>query len=370
MTRMMPTGPDPNVIMRDSRSTQAMLLQKRKEMLGKAIMHEQASLAFLSREFEQASSKYNEKFRKEMVRRAEHIYELGARRKLINRCLRVLGVDTGSEDDLAAIDLDLDFDRDMQEVEKVLAALYRHRCLIYSGYLIWTTQVRDKLMRFLYIQDCLTAIEYYISESAANVVRKATSSKASSADGEATAERSRHSEAADRKPQDNDIASDHSDHDVQKQSQKRSKPPPQQSPRSRRRSASQNSATSTSSRRTMRIPKLLRRLRSTERLSSLLPTPEAKKKNKRESPPKEQKRSSKFEKGLSRMWDDINRYRPYYSLLVEFLNSQVSLRVDEDSTTSAIAVAERVQLHRILLCNESDVDLDGLDTAPPSDESV
>ncbi|KAJ2118650.1 Protein SABRE, partial [Coemansia sp. RSA 921] len=120
----------------------------------------------------------------------------------------------------------------------------------------------------------------------------------------------------------------------------------------------------------MRIPKLLRRLRSTERLSSLLPTPEAKKKNKRESPPKEQKRSSKFEKGLSRMWDDINRYRPYYSLLVEFLNSQVSLRVDEDSTTSAIAVAERVQLHRILLCNESDVDLDGLDTAPPSDESV
>ncbi|KAJ2166136.1 Protein SABRE [Coemansia sp. RSA 562] len=372
MTRMMPTGPDPNVIMRDSRSTQAMLLQKRKEMLGKAIMHEQASLAFLSREFEQASSKYNEKFRKEMVRRAEHIYELGARRKLINRCLRVLGVDTGSEDDLAAIDLDLDFDRDMQEVEKVLAALYRHRCLIYSGYLIWTTQVRDKLMRFLYIQDCLTAIEYYISESAANVVRKATSSKASSADGEATAERTRHSEAADRKPQDNDIASDHSDHDVQKQSQKRSKPPPQQSPRSRRRSASQNSATSTSSRRTMRIPKLLRRLRSTERLSSLLPTPEAKKKNKRESPPKEQKRSSssKFEKGLSRMWDDINRYRPYYSLLVEFLNSQVSLRVDEDSTTSAIAVAERVQLHRILLCNESDVDLDGLDTAPPSDESV
>ncbi|KAJ2361537.1 hypothetical protein IW150_007221, partial [Coemansia sp. RSA 2607] len=181
--RLAPTGPDPNVIMRDSRTTQAMLLQKRKLMLGTAIQHEQASLAHLSREFERASSRHSEDFRKEMVRRAEHIYELGARRKLINRCLRFLGVDpdVAESEQMAGIsepaEEDLDFDRDTQEVEKVLATLYRHRFLIYSGYLIWTTQVRDKLMRFLYIQDCLTAIEYYLSESATKVVRTVTSAK-------------------------------------------------------------------------------------------------------------------------------------------------------------------------------------------------
>ncbi|KAJ2351631.1 hypothetical protein H4S02_013590, partial [Coemansia sp. RSA 2611] len=178
----MPTGPDPNVIMRDSRSTQASLLCKRKEMLGTAIQLEQASLVHLSQEFERASSRHSEEFRREMIRRAEHIYELGARRKLINRCLRVLGVDPDATnagqllaDAIGPNEEDADFDRDTKEVEKVLATLYRHRCLIYSGYLIWTSQVRDELMRFLYIQDCLTAIEYYMSETATKVVRNAMS---------------------------------------------------------------------------------------------------------------------------------------------------------------------------------------------------
>ncbi|KAJ2321216.1 Protein SABRE, partial [Coemansia sp. RSA 2704] len=358
ITRMMPTGPDPKVIMRDSRSTQAMLLQKRKEMLGAAIMHEQAALAMLSREFEQASSKFNERFRKEMVRRAEHIYELGARRKLINRCLRVLGVSA----DKTETETEADFDRDTQEVEKVLATLYRHRCLIYSGYLIWTTQVRDKLMRFLYIQDCLTAIEYYMSESAANVVRKATTLK-SSAETDASTVRSRsYSQTVDHRhqPADSDEASELAPL-PQRQKQRKSG-----ETRSRNRSASQTSAGSTTSRRTLRIPKLLRRLRSHEKLSASEPKPSAR--PRKEGPAKARKRTSKFDKGLSRVWEDFIRYKPYYSIMVEFLNSQVSLRVDESSTTSAIAVAERVQLHRILLCNEGEV----TDTPnePPSDESV
>ncbi|KAJ2738925.1 Protein SABRE, partial [Coemansia sp. Cherry 401B] len=331
ITRMMPTGPDPKVIMRDSRSTQAMLLQKRKEMLGAAIMHEQAALAMLSREFEQASSKFNERFRKEMVRRAEHIYELGARRKLINRCLRVLGVSA----DKTETETEADFDRDTQEVEKVLATLYRHRCLIYSGYLIWTTQVRDKLMRFLYIQDCLTAIEYYMSESAANVVRKATTLK-SSAETDASTVRSRsYSQTVDHRhqPADSDEASELAPL-PQRQKQRKSG-----ETRSRNRH---------------------------EKLSASEPKPSAR--PRKEGPAKARKRTSKFDKGLSRVWEDFIRYKPYYSIMVEFLNSQVSLRVDESSTTSAIAVAERVQLHRILLCNEGEV----TDTPnePPSDESV
>ncbi|KAJ2830396.1 Protein SABRE [Coemansia erecta] len=378
MARMIPTGPDPKVIMRDSRSTQAMLLEKRKEMLGAAIAHEQASLEFLSGEFEQASSKYNEKFRREMVRRAEHIYELGARRKLINRCLRVLGFSTDAanddDDDLGGAELDLGIDREFQEVEKALATMYRHRCLIYSGYLIWTTQVRDKLMRFLYIQDCLTAIEYYMSESAANVVRKATSSKGSTADADSATARSRsYSEAADQAPQDSDEATEQPHKQSQQRSKQSRKQPQPSSPRARNRSGSQASATSTSSRRTLRIPKLLRRLRSQERLSSSA-SGTTKKPKRKEGQPKAQSRSSrsKYEKGLAQVWDDLVRYRPYHSLLVEFLNPQVSLRVDEDSKTSAIAVAERVQLHRILLCNDDDDD-DGaneVDMAPPSDESV
>ncbi|KAJ1861459.1 Protein SABRE, partial [Coemansia sp. RSA 486] len=92
---------------------------------------------------------------------------------------------------------------------------------------------------------------------------------------------------------------------------------------------------------------------------------------------------NKFDKGLKGVWDDFVRYRPYYSFLVEFLNSQVSMRVDENtSTTSAIAVAERVQLHRILLCNDDndkeeslsagffDADAGRAFMNPPDDESI
>ncbi|KAJ2455786.1 Protein SABRE [Coemansia sp. RSA 2336] len=397
MARMMPTGPDPKVIMRDSRSTQAMLLQKRKQMLGAAIAHEQAALAALSRAFEQASSKFNQQFRKDMVRRAEHIYELGARRKLINRCLRVLGVspeaDNGNDPGTAQIpEPELDFDRDTQEVEKVLASLYRHRCLIYSGYLIWTTQVRDKLMRFLYIQDCLTAIEYYMSESAANVVRKATSPKSNGTNAsddstyrsrsysESTAAKSATSASVTGNSQSQAGAST-ADDKIQQPQQKPSEASPSQP---RRRSASQRSEASTSSRRSLRIPRLLRKLRSHEKLSSTSNSKSqgtGKDSSKKDPKKHRQKRrtttgtnsgsksGSKFEKGLSRVWDDFSRYLPYYSILVEFLNSQVSLRVDESSKESAIAVAERVQLHRILLCNEDDSSNETLN-GPPSDEAV
>ncbi|KAJ1731857.1 Protein SABRE, partial [Coemansia biformis] len=84
---------------------------------------------------------------------------------------------------------------------------------------------------------------------------------------------------------------------------------------------------------------------------------------------------NRFERGLAQIWDDFNRYQPYYSILVEFLNSQVSLRVDEGtSTRSAIAVAERVQLHRILLCDEDRPsgphDDESMRSSPPTDESV
>ncbi|KAJ1998586.1 Protein SABRE, partial [Coemansia thaxteri] len=112
------------------------------------------------------------------------------------------------------------------------------------------------------------------------------------------------------------------------------------------------------------------------------PKPPQKPKERRKEeykPPQHRVGSNKFDQGLSRIWDDFMRYRPYYSFLVEFLNSQVSMRVDEKtSTTSAIAVAERVQLHRILLCNESSCVAE--DAAfgepsrghlnPPDDESI
>ncbi|KAJ1934222.1 hypothetical protein FBU59_005769, partial [Linderina macrospora] len=153
--RMAPTGPDPTVIMRDSRTTQAILLKRRKAMLGQAIQLEQNELAAVSREFERAPNRRNEEYRAQMVRHAEHIYELGARRKLINRCLRFLGVDPDDASCVGVLEDEgsFDLDRDAQQVENLLASLYRHRCLIYSGYLIWTSQVRDILMRFLYMQD-------------------------------------------------------------------------------------------------------------------------------------------------------------------------------------------------------------------------
>ncbi|KAJ1906501.1 Protein SABRE, partial [Coemansia sp. IMI 209127] len=451
MSRMMPTGPDPKVIMRDSRSTQAMLLCKRKEMLGTAIRQEQIELDMLSHEFEHASSRHNEQYRREMIRKAEHIYELVARRKLINRCLRFLGVDpsvSASAQPTESLDFndddDGELDHDTQQVEKILASLYRHRCLIYSGYLIWTTQVRDKLMRFLYIQDCLTAISYYMSEAATKVVRKGASPK-----GQEDADRerpihaapkpaakkasysslSRKSQAApvrhrrssrqsESKPTEThqQFLSPHTENDLEE-------------PRKRRPSTGQNSVASTSSNRTIHLPGILRRLRSNDRLSERNPkespkggstwkskmaefgksmsgqshgqhqqhqkqkhepkhehrhgSAEAKQKPKERrkegyKPSKTKLVNNKFERGLKSVWDDFLQYHPYYSILVEFLNSQVSMRVDEnESTTSAIAVAERVQLHRILLCNESDaldnIVSDGsgsLHVNPPDDESI
>ncbi|KAJ2617062.1 Protein SABRE [Coemansia sp. RSA 1365] len=414
--RMAPTGPDPAVIMRDSRSTQAMLLHKRKQMLGAAIQNEQAALATLSSQFEQASSDDGERFRSEMLQRAEHIYELGARRKLINGCMRVLGVDpqnpfrrhasVGSPEnkDAAAgageVEDDgdgLKYDQDTQEVEKVLAALYRHRCLIYSGYLIWTTQVRDCLMRFLYIQDCLMAIEYYLSESATNVVRSAVATRSKESAAAAAAE----AFSTDTPPPSGDRRRSSTIHQFTPMASRPDVPPTT----GRQRSGSQHSNKSGSSQRSRHIPALLRRLRSSEKIggkskSNSQGSKDAKKKrgarpratSKHSHKENPRKHTSKFDQGLARVWEDFIRYRPYYSILVEFLNSQVSLRVDDDSsTTSAIAVAERVQLHRILLCNESDFpEIDGGVTAtastaagamtgaaaahrqeePPSDESV
>ncbi|KAJ1828665.1 Protein SABRE [Coemansia sp. RSA 2599] len=460
--RLAPSGPDPNVIMRDSRTTQAMLLQKRKLMLGTAIQHEQTSLAHLSREFERASSRHGDKFRKEMIRRAEHIYELGARRKLINRCLRFLGVDPDASDSEHMADGipeptedEMDFDRDTQEVEKVLATLYRHRCLIYSGYLIWTTQVRDKLMRFLYIQDCLTAIEYYLSESATKVARNVAlakdASNLSSAGGNVDAPLDASMGGATRSSRSNSMATNANTYGRRRAvsnatagsaatgDDRRAAGVPRQAPRApstrtRRQSSDQHSVASGSSRQTsLHLPNILRKLRSSERLGgsgggsggsgggsgygkisddlfglgSLFRSRRSSQKKQSSKHKHSQKHregkghkskgrdpdkmlskrsagKNKFDKGLKGVWDDFVRYRPYYSILVEFLNSQVSMRVDENtSTTSAIAVAERVQLHRILLCNEEDdhedaslsLGLFGADSShvfmnPPNDESI
>ncbi|KAI7824474.1 hypothetical protein BX661DRAFT_185375 [Kickxella alabastrina] len=440
MVRLVPTGPDPNVIMRDSRTTQAMLLRKRKLMLGTAIQQEQAGLAHLSREFERASNRHSDEFRKEMIRRAEHIYELGARRKLINRCLRFLGVDPdidGSPGNApqelpvtaAMEEIDVDFDRDTQEVEKVLATLYRHRCLIYSGYLIWTSQVRDELMRFLYIQDCLTAIEYYLSETATKVVRTATSAKYTGDSGSVPSETLARDtcEVVGRDCSESTVTagSETAGVDNGAGSGPLLAVPKERPSRPRRQSADQSSVNSGSSRLSggLHIPNLLRKLRSHDKLKDdavnskttqdssglgfLWRSKKSKQKKQQQKHQRQQqdkskagkqktkerckedyklsKRSvgrNKFDKGLKSVWDDFIRYRPYYSILVEFLNSQVSMRVDENSTTSAIAVAERVQLHRILLCNEDELDnalAHGEDTLldsgatfmrPPDDESI
>ncbi|KAJ2519294.1 Protein SABRE [Coemansia sp. RSA 1939] len=451
MSRMMPTGPDPKVIMRDSRSTQAMLLCKRKEMLGTAIRQEQAELDVLSHEFELAPSRHNESYRREMVRKAEHIYELVARRKLINRCLRFLGVDLNvsasaqpggslyfNEDDEGEL-----ADPDTQHVEKILASLYRHRCLIYSGYLIWTAQVRDKLMRFLYIQDCLTAISYYMSETATKVVRKGASSREQDDFDCESSIPAASGQNARRTPSSSAAGKGQRRHTRRRQSPTEATPGEKQQQQqnqylapnsgedwaqSRKRSMStgQESTTSASSGRTLQLPGLLRRLRSNDRLSersskgsskgsawkSMMSgfgkqktedsqshhkhKHEHKHQHEHKQRPKDAKKkpkervkeghksskarlvNNKFERGLKNVWDDFMHYRPYYSILVEFLNSQVSMRVDEnESATSAIAVAERVQLHRILLCNESDVvdnfvsdGSNSLHVTPPDDESI
>ncbi|KAJ1946275.1 Protein SABRE, partial [Linderina pennispora] len=405
--RMAPTGPDPTVIMRDSRTTQAILLKRRKAMLGQAIQLEQNELASVSREFERAPNRHNGEYRARMVRHAEHIYELGARRKLINRCLRFLGVDPDDASGVGVLDDEgtFDLDRDTQQVENLLASLYRHRCLIYSGYLIWTSQVRDILMRFLYMQDCLSAIEYYMSEAATKVARTAASDRERDRAGwEDTSDKS--TKRRSRQRRDTRASTRTAKHPDEFMSLPISESPRNtgvtaKSPASKHSDA--RSIFSDTSRRTRNFPNLLRKLRSHDKIeietesskpktgkpasssrwSRSQPGKHHNKKKRKEDfkPSKEKTADNKFEKGLRKFWDDFSHYHAYYSFLVEFLNSQVSLRVDEKtSTSSVIAVAERVQLHRILLSNSDEFNdkmaMDGMAPGgrqimrPPDDESI
>ncbi|KAJ1986563.1 Protein SABRE [Dimargaris cristalligena] len=55
--------------------------------------------------------------------------------------------------------------------EDSFAATFKHRFLVHSAYGIWNTQVRDILLKFLYVEETARAFQYFMSMAATKVVR-------------------------------------------------------------------------------------------------------------------------------------------------------------------------------------------------------
>ncbi|PVU87330.1 hypothetical protein BB559_006097, partial [Furculomyces boomerangus] len=165
-------------ILRDSRLTQSMLLARRKERLGYAVQHYDLKHKEKVRAFELDPDISQKSYYDEIIKSANEIFELSMRRRLINRCLRMLGVDPAALDSGNGEDMNLNTNLEggmnLQASEDVTAreleALYRHRFLLHSAYLIWNSEIRDILFRFFSNEDTWKTIKYFMSQTAAQVV--------------------------------------------------------------------------------------------------------------------------------------------------------------------------------------------------------
>ncbi|KAJ1673580.1 hypothetical protein EV182_004956, partial [Spiromyces aspiralis] len=212
---------NPQMILRDSRATQVTLLLRRKDKLGEALNELMSFFNRLGAGFEIAPTSMNEHVKQNMKECMEAIMQVRARRKLINRCLNLLGRDingnplehfegerptqiTGdgvvastmttttnaaaaaapinSNDDSGGNSYDLinQIVQDSEKVaEQVLESLYRHRFLLHSAYVIWTSQVRDIAMRFLYAEDCWHEIRRFLTQTTSKVAHEIVAAKGS-----------------------------------------------------------------------------------------------------------------------------------------------------------------------------------------------
>ncbi|OMH84874.1 UPF0648 protein [Zancudomyces culisetae] len=297
---------DHRKILRDSRLTQAILLCRRKERLGMAIEMNELRQRKLMEAFEfGADIEYEES----TTQNALEIYDLCFRRRLINRCMSLLGISPEKitsenlvdqiNDSLSSSTPGMTQAKEARELE----SKYRHRFLLYSAYLIWTSQIRDISMKLFYNEDTWLAMEYFISQTAAKVVSDLSNRNASeegikaetlssSKPGKNTVQKSR------------DLANRHarrfqSDSSFQKPSE------------------------------------LSEPVQSSENTGADFVTD-----------------SNTKNIDSSIFADNIDKFVPIYNALIEFLNSQLSFRIDESSVDAVVASVEKAQLHMIKLYSD------------------
>ncbi|OLY78835.1 UPF0648 protein [Smittium mucronatum] len=301
-------------ILRDSRLTQSLLLSRRKERLGYVIKHYEIKGKMNMDDFEHGLYTSSLEYRNEMVKNADEILQLSIRRKLINKCLDMLDLDSNSnfgnpeiassQEKISGLSHNTDDDSSSQGLE----SLFRHRFLLHSAYLVWNSRIRDAAFRFFYNEDDFKALKYFLSQSASQVVHELDKKNKKDYYSKYKANNNNLDSSKDEREYSNydDDFESHVDKIAGEDSE------------------------------------------STDYLDTgyngyfngILD--------------KDGLNYTSEKKDAAKLLKDFQNFTPKYSALIEFLNSQVSLIVDENSEDSMVATAEKAQLHIIQLCSNDD----------------
>ncbi|OMJ16068.1 UPF0648 protein [Smittium culicis] len=316
-------------ILRDPRLTQSLLLSRRKERLGYAIKHYEIKNKINMDDFEQGLYTSSIDYHFETIKIANEIFDLSVRRRLINKCLDMLGYNSSNPKDFSGssfrnsiVSSNKSFNDSEEDSLKGLETLFRHRFLLHSAYLVWNSKVRDILFRFFYNEDDWIALKYFLSQSASQVVSELdkkyknaeynSSNQNSTHDCDDSIYETRSNINSSSDPRNNfsyeSIYDTNSEDLSQKNKNKPSKDPIK--------SNSNNN-------------NYFKQVLNKDSLSGSLDNSDT-----------------------INLMKDFQNFTPSYSALIEFLNSQVSLSIDENSSDSMVATAEKAQLHIIQLLSE------------------
>ncbi|OMJ15438.1 UPF0648 protein [Smittium culicis] len=316
-------------ILRDPRLTQSLLLSRRKERLGYAIKHYEIKNKINMDDFEQGLYTSSIDYHYETIKIANEIFELSARRRLINKCLDMLGYNSNNPKDFSSssfrnsiVSSNKSVNASDGESLQGLESLFRHRFLLHSAYLVWNSKVRDILFRFFYNEDDWIALKYFLSQSASQVV----------------SELDKKYKNAEYSPSNRNSTNDCSNSINETRSNINSSTDP-------RNNFSYESIYDTNS-------------EDLSQNDTSKPTKDPIKSNSDDNNYFKQvlnkdSLSGSFDNSETiNLMKDFQNFTPSYSALIEFLNSQVSLSIDENSSDSMVATAEKAQLHIIQLLSE------------------
>ncbi|KAJ1919112.1 Protein SABRE [Mycoemilia scoparia] len=353
---------NPTASIRNSRETQIHLLVKRGESLMHARRKVQAQLDNILSRYERRSD-YNEEYIKNNLKDwVTLVSSLSSRRKLVNRCLELFGRGENGLPIQKMVDGKLQdnpvvFPQDRQNAaERILESLYRHRFILHSAYLIWNSEVRDIMMRFLYAEDCWRDIRNYISHTTNELVKNVVSGKDGEKGDKVNSRESfsmpgHESQGRERTYNaQNDAATFHGS--KTSLSIKSGIRPP-------------NSETATQATNTKQSRRHSRSHSHSSRLTDhnifdMFSKKDGKKAHREDNEPAHQNSEpSKPTNPIESVADDVAKFNPKYSALFEFVSPQMSLAVHElTSKEAVVASIERCQVHMIDFYEKDEVSND------------
>ncbi|PVV04898.1 hypothetical protein BB560_000581 [Smittium megazygosporum] len=165
-------------VLRDSHLTMTMLLSRRKARLGYVIDMKRNELFKRLHHYENRPEASISDFQNQLSQNFDEIVELSTRRRLINQCMEMLGINDPQNSDFS----DIDSQDDVSNGEfrdtggycdgdsSLFEHLYRHRVLLHSAYLLWNSDLRNSLLEFFYNEDLKSALRYFLSQQALQTV--------------------------------------------------------------------------------------------------------------------------------------------------------------------------------------------------------